>query len=229
LERAVELIRYEDDLLRIEQSRGREKFSYRKTFAFDGDTIDQRQEELLNAPLQPNTVKIEYHVPGSLRREDAAKLYELAYFCTGHILELGTNKGLSAYIMGSANSKVEIDTIEIDERQCRFAEKNLSRFEHVKVHMSEATNWLDTAIDQGRQFAFAFVDHSHEYADVHAASARMRRVLIPGSLLAFHDFNDPRNFTQQQGYGVFEAAIEGLGNSFEFYGCFGCTGVFRAL
>jgi hypothetical protein len=43
----------------------------------------------------------------------------------------------------------------------------------------------------------------------------------------FHDFNDYRNFEDSSSYGVFSAANEGLGEAFEFYGGFGCTGVFR--
>jgi predicted O-methyltransferase YrrM len=46
--------------------------------------------------------RLSRRVPGWLRPEDALKLYELAYYATGPILEIGTYRGKSGTLMAIA-------------------------------------------------------------------------------------------------------------------------------
>lgn len=217
---------YHNDLFLVEEYRGRRRMPYRKTYEFAGDVIDQRHGDWLHAPLHSGGVKIEHRITGSLRREDAAKLYELARFASGPILELGTSVGLSAYVMASATTEA-IDTVELDGRKVAIAIRNLAGTNNVACHTAEAGAWLRAAKEQGQRYGMAFIDHSHRDADVKVAASYMRDLLSPGAFVAFHDFHDPRNFSDNDDYGVFSGAIEGVGNDFKFYGAFGCTGVFR--
>jgi predicted O-methyltransferase YrrM len=227
------VIQYRQDLVDIQRARGRARLPYRKTIEFSGDTIDEAHAGWLNAAQQPGTIKIKHDIGGSLRREDAAKLYELAYFANGDILELGTNRGLSAFVMSTALAraapKKKIQTVDLSATLCAQATDQLNKHgaSNVIVHVADAVEWLDHEIQRGASYSFAFVDHSHQYDAVYQASRRLRSVLRDGSFVAFHDFNDYRNFEDHKSYGVFRAANEGLGDVFDFYGGFGCTGVFR--
>src|SRR6202035_706663 len=59
-----------------------------------------------------------WDVPGWLRREDTMKLYELAYFSTGPILEIGTFCGKSAITMAmalaDAGRRGPVVTVDVD-------------------------------------------------------------------------------------------------------------------
>src|SRR5450432_1075011 len=75
---------------------------YRRTFIADGqEYINDYHERFASCPLQ-NEAIIEFGIAGWLRREDALKLYELAYYIDGEILELGCYEGLSTTIMARA-------------------------------------------------------------------------------------------------------------------------------
>jgi hypothetical protein len=76
--------------------------AYRPTVA-EG-FITERHKAIANAKKKPDSVSMEYPVFGKLRSADAAKLYEMAYFSEGDVLELGTYQGLSSTIMGEALS-----------------------------------------------------------------------------------------------------------------------------
>jgi hypothetical protein len=73
---------------------------YAPTHRFPGTYLNDNHQGFAEAPL--DGVKIIHRVRGSLRREDAAKIYELAYFSNGDVADLGTNWGLSAFIAGTA-------------------------------------------------------------------------------------------------------------------------------
>ena len=65
-----------------------------------------------------------------MQRGDALKLYELAYFCEGDVLELGTHKGLSTSIIAQAlhDRKRDgiLETVDIDSESNRAARDNLA-------------------------------------------------------------------------------------------------------
>ena len=84
----------------ITPSEGGIAFShYRKTFDFPGEFIDDAHARYAHAP--PSGL-IEVGIPGWLRVADALKLYEMAYFSQGQVLEIGAYHGLSTSILALA-------------------------------------------------------------------------------------------------------------------------------
>jgi hypothetical protein len=65
---------------------------YLKTYDFPGEFINSFHGSLA-VSIGPSGM-IDIGVEGWLLPADALKLYELAYFCYGDILELGTYRGL---------------------------------------------------------------------------------------------------------------------------------------
>jgi len=206
---------------------------YSPTYSFPGAAIDDRHRELMSAPLIDDGPTIKDRIVGSLRRADAAKLYELSYFCEGDVLELGTNLGLSASILAEAKRAGGTGTIHTVDRSPGIVEQartNLALVgaSNVVVHCQDGTEWITDQINRGRKFGFAFVDHAHSYRAVRSVSALLDRVLLPGSYVAFHDFIDRRNFSQVgKIYGIPQGARDGLPSSFQFLGGCGCMGLYR--
>ena len=169
-------------------------------------------------------------IDGFLRIDDALKLYELAYFAGGDVLELGTYYALSTCIMGQAiadsNRQSRLLTIDIEHRP--EAEENIRKcgLTNIDVWTLDATVALSQLVNAGRRFTFAFIDHSHCYGPVREACVQLSRVLEPGSFALFHDWNDPRN-GKEVDYDVHAATLDGLPQSFTFYGVYGCTGLYR--
>ena len=93
---------------------------YVKTYEFKGDAISRYHSALASAPCgrmgAPSCIDI--GIDGYLDRLEAMKLYELAYYCNGDILELGTFRGLSSSIFARAledrGARGCIDTCDID-------------------------------------------------------------------------------------------------------------------
>ena len=178
-------------------------------------------------------IVIEVAIEGTLRREDALKLYEMGYYATGDILEFGTNRGLSISILAGAardaGKKGALVTMDLDGRLTEHARRSLSELDlsrHIEFMVGDADVSCQKLIDAGRKFNFAFVDHSHTYDDVVKACRRLSQLLQPGSFCLFHDYNDSREGTA--GYGVYTAVAHALDkNHFEFCGIYGCCGLFR--
>lgn len=226
--------RYADDLAEITRSAGGTKFPYRKTHDFPGDTLHAGQAELLSMPLQEGKPIIAHEIEGWLRPEDAAKLYELAWFCGGDIIELGTSRGLSAFIMDKALREAgregEIHTVDLRQDCCDAATKRMRKFgaRNVVIECNEGAAFIRKFAAEGRKFSLAFVDHAHTYEPVREACSILHTVLEPGSFAAFHDFCDSRNFKEErEDFGVFAGVTEGLSPAFEFWGAFGCLGLYR--
>jgi hypothetical protein len=177
-------------------------------------------------------ILIDVGIQGHLRREDALKLYEMAYYATGDILEFGTNRGLSTSILARAISdagkSAKIVTMELCAELAGQASRTLSQLDfssHIEFLVGDADASCQKLVDAGRKFAFAFVDHSHAYGDVVKACHHLSQLLTPGSFCLFHDFNDRRETVE---YGVYAAVTQTLDcNQFEFCGIYGCCGLFR--
>lgn len=227
-----EISLYPVDLAYIKAKRGEVDCPYHKSHDFHGSFIDIYQETLYNLPLRQGTCVIDHKIDGWLRREDAAKLYELAYFAKGPVFELGTMMGLSASIMAQAcaarGETAPVDTVDYDgEQQERARACTTSHgFDNIAFHHSDAAEWLDIQALASKKYAFGFIDHAHTREHVKAACERLDAVLLPGSFVAFHDFIDPRNFAVDDDYGVFQGVQEGLSDRFTFSGGFGCMGVY---
>jgi GT2 family glycosyltransferase/glycosyltransferase involved in cell wall biosynthesis len=186
-------------------------------------------------------ILIDVGIEGRLRREDALKLYEMAYYATGDILEFGTFFGLSTSILAEAVRDAgkggRIVTMELGERYAEHARRTLTELKlsrYVEFMVGDADASCQKLVDAGRKFHFAFVDHSHAYEHVVKACRRVTQLLKPGAFCLFHDYNDRRN-TDHIGvgesnneYGVYSAVTDALDREvFDFYGINGCCSLFR--
>lgn len=207
---------------------------YRKTYEFAGDFINRQHAELVSN-LQPNGM-IDLGIEGWLLPADALKLYELAYFCGGDILELGTYQGLSTSILAQASHDRgphnAIVTIDLSGELIEIARRNLEGrpgADRVHYFATDGEEAMHTFVKAERSFEFVFVDHSHAYEHVYPVCSLLDKVVKPGCFCLFHDFNDPRNGDPAHiDYGVHQAVLDGLDPcSFEFWGIYGCVGLFR--
>src|SRR5438128_632925 len=73
---------------------------FRPTYAYGDGFVNESHASYQTCPA--NEHLIDLGISGWLRREDALKLYELAYFADGPILELGSYHGLSTSILSRA-------------------------------------------------------------------------------------------------------------------------------
>jgi predicted O-methyltransferase YrrM len=217
---------------------------YAPTYDFPAPFIDRAHAEIAELPRLDGSNLIQMTsggwlrriIPGWLLREDALKLYELAFFARGDVLELGTYNGLSTAILARAarNSpyRKHVETVERKPARTRAARRNLDRLgllPLVTARSADATVAVREHAENGRQFGFVFVDHSHAYAPVLDVCKVLDRVVAPGGFCLFHDFNDIRNRDpEDDDYAVFQAVEDGLDKQrFEFYGIYGCTALYR--
>lgn len=211
---------------------------YRPNYPLENSYINEQHAFYVTAPR--NRHLIDLGIPGWLRVEDALKLYELAYFSSGDVLELGTNRGLSTSILaralldagrGHRLVTIDIQPAFIEHARAELEERKLDSI--VEFLCGDASSFLDKFVADGAKFGFAFVDHSHAYEPVLKACQSLDRLLSPGSFALFHDYTDRRNTLRRNvgesgdEYGVFAATEDGLRpETFEFYGCYGCCGLF---
>lgn len=216
---------------------------YAPTYDFPPPFIDGAHREIAGYPLLDDAlIQVKNRrwlgrvIPGWLRRDDALKLYELAYFARGDVLELGTYHGLSAAILARAarNSPIpkRVETIDLNPARTKAASRNLRSLgllAQVTARSAEAVLAVREHAANRRQFAFVFVDHSHAYAPVYEVCRALDLIVAPGGFCLFHDFNDSRNRDpKNEDYSVFQAVGDGLDKRrFEFYGIYGCSGLYR--
>jgi predicted O-methyltransferase YrrM len=174
-------------------------------------------------------------IKGWLRRDDALKLYEMAYYTKGDILELGSYHGLSTTLMANAvrksPHKKKILTVDLQPKNIEMTNKNLQKagvIKHVEAICGDAIKVVKDFADINKKFQFIFIDHSHAYDPVYLVCRELHNIILPGGFCLFHDFNDARNREPSQNdYGVYQAVQEGLDpQAFEFYGIYGCTGLY---
>jgi predicted O-methyltransferase YrrM len=209
---------------------------YFKTYGFEGDYINDEHARLA-AHLQP-TGMIEYGIEGWLLAADAQKLYEMAFFADGNILELGTYRGLSAAVMCAAvhasGGSGQIISVDLDLHSPEAAKRSLADRPGADRAHFFVVDGTKAILDQAaakQTYAFAFIDHSHTYEHVHDACLRLHRVISIGGFALFHDFNDPRNTAKDAlDYGVYQGVMDGLDpRLWQFWGIYGCTGLFRRV
>lgn len=212
---------------------------YRPTFEFAGEFINEQHRSYSTCPAKEHLIDL--GIDGWLRREDALKLYELAYFAPGPILEIGSYHGLSTSIVaravadsGPEGRDRRIVSVELDAAAQEVARVHLERLGlagNVEFVHSDAHAWCLQAAAAGERFAFAFIDHDHAYASVLPVCRELPNLTLPGALCLFHDWLDARNFQpEESGYGVFGATRDGLDpREFPFYGVFGVAGLYRRV
>ena len=203
---------------------------YRPTFRFAGPYIDTFHRSLDAAG--PDGL-IDIGLKGWLRPADALKLYELAWFSPGDMLEFGTFHGLSTHIISRAllasGQRARVTSLELVPEYADETAKHL--FAPAASHrfiVGDARKSAQGLIDSQRRFGFAFVDHSHGYELVEAACQHLKHLVVPGGFALFHDYNDHRNVRNDPSYGVFQAVGDAFADgSFVFWGVYGCTGLYR--
>jgi hypothetical protein len=234
----LELTRHESTFLTLDQTSNDRRFEmpYVRTFNFPGEFIGDQHRGLVSN-IGPNGM-IDTGVEGWLLPADALKLYEMVYFCGGDVLELGTYRGLSASICIQASEAADLHnvivSIDLNPDEIARAQSNLAGkhgFERVNFFAVEAGEAVRGLARAKRMFNFAFIDHSHAYEHVYDVCRSLHRVLQLGAFALFHDFNDPRNSASNApDYGVYQGVLDGLDERrFEFWGIYGCTGLFRRV
>ena len=212
---------------------------YAPTYPFSGEFIDETHELISKLPREGAVLKFAF--AGWLQIEDALKLYELAYFSDGDVLELGTYQGLSTYFIarGLLNSGRDLscDTVELDPRASRQAYIHLDLVDLncvVRHFIGDATEICKRLLESGQQYGFAFVDHSHGYEDVLGTNELLKGLIKPGGFALYHDFTDPRNSTRTgvgdhpDEFGVRHACeVAFADGSFRFLGICGACGLYQ--
>jgi SAM-dependent methyltransferase len=209
---------------------------YRATFG-TRPFINDTHRRLLEAPLSSGKASIDIGIPDSLRPEDAAKLYELAYFSRGDALVLGSGHGLAMAIVAQAiRDASRPDTVigvDPDRRLIDSARSTLDAFEftqNVTLVQDDLVSYCETLSSRGGAFGLVFVDHVTRYGDVRRICELLPSVVRDGGFVLFHDFNDRRNSSPKKktAYGIYAGVIEGLASlPFDFYGVFGSSGLYR--
>jgi predicted O-methyltransferase YrrM len=216
---------------------------YRPTFNFDG-YLTKFHKFLSECPSAGVLIQLKDRrwrgdkIEGWLRREDALKLYELAYMTDGDVFDIGTYQGLSPSILGRAlrDSRKEriVYTCDIYDGNLKIAAQHLRRLglsRYVQGICADATDAVRTFADQGKRFGFIFIDHSHAYQQVFSVARGLRDITASGGFCLFHDYNDVRNMDPNDpDYGVYQAARDAMDQTdFEFCGVYGCTGLYRRM
>ena len=215
---------------------------YCPTYDYPPPFIDRTHRGIAQSPLKDGLVQIKDRrwfgkvIPGWLRLEDALKLYEMAFFADGDILELGSYHGLSTNIIARAcrnsSPKKQIVSIDLDPTCTKITRTSIDRSglrTYVTTITMDAVSAVADYEHKNKQFAFVFIDHSHAYQPVFEVCKSLHHIVVPGGFCLFHDFNDIRNSDPLDiEYGVFQAVQEGLDKeSFDFFGIYGCTGLYR--
>lgn len=179
---------------------------------------------------------IDLGIEGWLRKDDALKLYELAFRSVGDILEIGCAHGLSTSIMAGALRDAgrpgRILSVDLHEGRMADARRTVAErgvAERVEFRLGDATEVCRELAAGGSKFGFAFVDHSHAYGPVREVLATMPALLTEGGFCLVHDYNDARNDDPaNRRYGVRQAVEEALSApTFSFCGVYGCTVLYR--
>lgn len=209
---------------------------YRPTFAFPGAYINAHHR--MFSECKTDGVCVDIGIPGWLSPEDALKLYELAYFAGGDILELGCYHGLSTSVIASAirdgGDKKRLTSVDLHSQLIAAARETLASrglLSTTDFRIGDGAELCRQFKTQGKHFVFVFIDHAHTYQAVYDVCTILKDIVNPGGLCLFHDYNNPRNADPENlDYGVWQAVEDGLPrDAFQFYGVFGCTGLFRRL
>lgn len=227
-----------DTSFRASEELGKRPGDYKPTFDFAGAYIDETHQSFDSCPLHDDgfTINWDPEIAGWLQREDALKIYEMAYFSNGDILELGSYHGLSTSIISLANLKRSdrkmVYSVELDEECHKRTEETLRRKgiqERAKLVNDDAGKFVRESAKKGKKYGFIFVDHSHAYEPVYEVCQFFDQILKKDGFVLFHDYNDPANLDPEQPeMEVYQAVRDGLNqDAFEFYGIYGCTALFK--
>jgi predicted O-methyltransferase YrrM len=202
---------------------GKHDVSYEPTWTHDGGRwLNARHERVLD------TIGA---IEGLLYAEDAQKLYELAWFSPGPILEIGTFRGLSTVVMAAAladsGNRARIVSADIDAPGLAAARASLNRLglgDRVTLVHGEAHALLRAAPEL--RPGLVFVDGDHSLRGARADLRALAPVVPRGAIVVLHDYE---GYEADDPYAirVAEAAAGSwLADDAEFLGRFGLCGVF---
>ena len=170
-------------------------------------------------------------IAGLLYTEDAQKLYELAWFTPGPVLEIGTFHGQSTAVMAmalaAAGNPAPIVSADVDGESLAAARSNLDRLGmggRVTLVHGDARSLLRSL--PGLRPGLVFVDGDHTLRGVLADLRALRPAVPRGSIVVLHDYE---GYEAEDPYSVrvAEAASRSwLATEAEFIGRFGLSGVF---
>jgi predicted O-methyltransferase YrrM len=233
-------VKHPETYLQLEEL-GNQFPAYQPTFEIDLKFTKKRDKFFSRIEMNGELIKMKNRryfgevIKGWLRRDDALKLYEMAYYTKGDILELGSYHGLSTTLMANAvrqsPGKKKMLTVDLQPQNIDITNKNLRKagvLKYVEAICGDAITVVKNFANLNRKFQFIFIDHSHAYDPVYLVCQELHKIVMPGGFCLFHDFNDARNREpSQKDYGVYQAVQEGLDSkTFEFYGIYGCTGLY---
>jgi predicted O-methyltransferase YrrM len=195
-----------------------------KTFRYLGRWLDYRHAYFGNAPGGRMGVSfcIDIGIDGYLTNADAAKLYELAYFGRGDVLELGTARGLSASIISAAlraRGSGRLHTVGFDPVSSAKAQQTIPPWaapDRIDFHIGDAAEIMDCFVSEERKFGFIFVDQ-HEVT--RKAALRIPALLAPGGFVQFHDYSDPSPAPPHHPDKVWNAVNDTIGSEGQFRFC----------
>ena len=210
---------------------GREFPPYRRIFSGAAPFVDAAHAAIAALPTEGGLLR--GPVRGFLRPADALALYEIAYHARGDVLEMGSAWGLSTTIIGRAiaasGRRAKVLSIEIDPHFQAATRAAMLAAGLGGVYAGlpgDATVVAAQLAAAGMRVGGAFVDHDHAYAPTWQACRNLSQLLLPGGLALFHDFNDERNISEPEFYGVHRAVSEFVGDKrFAFLGTIGCCGL----
>ncbi len=174
-------------------------------------------------------------IRGKLEPADHYKLYEMAYFARGPILEIGRLAGKSTTLLalGARDGPAagHIFSIELDDKLVPTADASLSArglrelVTFISGDSATAVSELDGSFD------LVFVDGDHSFSGVERDMGALRGRVSAGGSIMFHDYfhggnDDPSN----EAYGVRAAVDAGARlNGIAFRGRFGGIALFEQL
>jgi predicted O-methyltransferase YrrM len=204
---------------------------YRATYVETG-LLGPTFDQLLRSSHQPESVSIDFGIPGSLEQSDALKLYELAYFGTGDVLEIGCGAGLATTIVALAIAEADrfarIVSVDLDSRMMAGAQANPLVLGRVQFVRGEPVVVCGDLVRDWKEFGLVFVHHSQAYPDMRALCELLVFLVQPGGFVLFQSFNDRRNRDGNIAGGVYAGVVDGLAvPPFAFYGVFGTSGLYR--
>lgn len=202
---------------------------YIPNYQFDGEYINDFHRSLSVNP------SVDLGISGWLHPVDALKLYELAYYSEGIIIELGTFEGLSCAIMAKAtidskrrNKIITIDLCNDFVNKAKINVRNLVKEANVEFRTGDAKDLLEEMKQQN--VSFIFVDYAYTYVHVFDAALLCDEVVSEGGYVLFHDFLNKENFDLNNNeVDVTAAVMKTINKSpyFEFIGLFGCSILYK--
>ena len=197
--------------------------------------IDADHAQIPDLPINGGLLNI--GLPGYLRAADASALYELAYFCSGDVLELVAHSALSSLFLSqaivNAGSHIRLVSVETHVGYASLAQEAITTLGLDAVcdfHSGDPLTVLETlAITSGR-FGLVFIDFAQSREALDAVVARLSTLLTPNGCVVFHDFNDVNNTRQPPEYEIY-AVVEALINTheFRFVSVVGCCAVLQKV